>query len=138
MKIAALILIVLAVLIFGMKLFGKPKSDKRNKAARKPVKGTPISSTPYGATAIVAGDGACGPAREISGKRFLNAEGKTPRIPLPECDVPECHCRYQKFRDRREYDDDRRAPTSLAAELYGQSGQKEHRKQKGRREGDWS
>jgi hypothetical protein len=43
----------------------------------------------------------------MSGKRFLS--GAAPRIPLPECDVLECKCRFVHHEDRRE-GDDRRNP----------------------------
>jgi hypothetical protein len=43
----------------------------------------------------------------MQGRRFLSSAA--PRIPLPDCDVMECKCRFAHHEDRRK-GDDRRNP----------------------------
>ncbi len=50
---------------------------------------------------------ACAVAKAMDGKRFLSIAA--PRIPLPDCDVLECKCRFVHYKDRRS-GGDRRSP----------------------------
>ena len=67
----------------------------------------PDGSGRFHAISIRARPDACDAAREIHGLRFLSAE--VPELPLPECDVANCGCRFVRHRDRRS-GDDRRSP----------------------------
>jgi LPXTG-motif cell wall-anchored protein len=49
----------------------------------------------------------CRAAQEMSGRRFLATAA--PKLPLPECDVLECKCRFAHHDDRRS-NKDRRSP----------------------------
>ena len=51
------------------------------------------------AEVIPGNDGACFAARELAGKRFLTRQ--VPKIPLRDCNYPNCHCTYRRHRDRR-------------------------------------
>ncbi len=64
-------------------------------------------SSEYHAVSLKFTDGACAPAREMKDRRFLASAA--PKLPLPECDVLECNCRFVHFSDRRA-SKDRRSP----------------------------
>ncbi|HMK86508.1 MAG TPA: hypothetical protein VK437_11170 [Steroidobacteraceae bacterium] len=57
------------------------------------------SRQPWHSVCIVAGADACSAALACKAKRFLSSEA--PRLPLAECDSPQCRCRYRHFADRR-------------------------------------
>ena len=65
------------------------------------------TGTQFHAVSIKFEDNACNAAKELEGKRFLSSAA--PRIPLPECDVLECKCRFVHHKDRRQ-SEDRRNP----------------------------
>ena len=52
------------------------------------------------AVTIEANANACEAARALVGHRFLAREA--PLLPLPDCGVAECPCRYRHYQDRRE------------------------------------
>ena len=54
---------------------------------------------------------ACDAAKAMTGRRFLSAAA--PKLPLPDCDVLECNCRFVHHKDRRS-GKDRRSPFSPA------------------------
>jgi hypothetical protein len=59
----------------------------------------------YHAVSIKPGESCCAAAKQFGRMRFL-AE-KAPRLPLPECDSPDCACRYSHYADRRDGSDRR-------------------------------
>jgi hypothetical protein len=65
------------------------------------------TENPFQAVSIHPGDPCCEAARQMSSIRYLCASA--PRIPLPECDVSNCTCRYKHFSDRRGGQDRRSA-----------------------------
>jgi hypothetical protein len=72
------------------------------KPSEKPVEGTKgTGKTPksFHAVAVLPGSIACRSALKLAGDRFLSAEA--PTLPLPECDIAKCTCRYAHFEDRR-------------------------------------
>ena len=86
----------------------------------------------YHAVSIKFDRNACKAAQKISGRRFLS--GAAPRLPLQECDVPECNCRFAHHKDRRS-STDRRSP--FAASGFGGgtgSFEKERRERSDRRQ----
>lgn len=95
------------------------------------------SVNPYRATYINHQDCACEAVKAISNKRFLVSKGKTPLLPLANCDVSVCGCRYVHCNDRRDNDGDRRIFKSLKTDLYEESGEEDLRsKKRGRRSTD--
>ena len=54
---------------------------------------------PFHAASIKAGPRCCHAAGSMAGMRFLSREA--PRLPLPQCDVAACECRYVHHDDRR-------------------------------------
>lgn len=89
--------------------------------------------TTYHAVSIRFAEGACAAAKGMSGRRFLATTA--PRLPLPECDVATCECRFAHHKDRRT-GKDRRSPFA-AGNLSGATGryEKERRERSDRREG---
>ena len=69
----------------------KTVTEIRSEVAKK--------STPYHAVSIKFATSACRAARDMAGRRFLS--GAAPRLPLPDCDVLECKCRFVHHADRR-------------------------------------
>ena len=123
---------IAALLIFALVfLFFRPKRaapDKRP-AAKRPVVATDTGE--FHAVSIKITSGACAAARNLKGKRFLSSAA--PRIPLPDCDVLDCKCRFLHHKDRRD-GDDRRDP--YGPRIGGGTGsfQKDQRKRRERRE----
>jgi len=61
----------------------------------------------YHAVAIKYSGNACDAAKAMTGRRFLS--NAAPRLPLPECNFPDCRCKFAHYNDRRT-GRDRRSP----------------------------
>ncbi len=105
-KVIAIFLVlgaVLAVVILMRTKSGHTKKSQpsRNSKANK----TPLAPrNPHRATSIVFDGNACDAAKSIGGKRFRDVERLAPRpqLPLPNCNLSTCNCRYVSHEDRRE------------------------------------
>lgn len=73
--------------------------------------------------------GACRDVQAIANKRFLPNEA--PALPLANCDVTYCGCRYEHHQDRRAQIDRRHAHIDIETQRSG----KEHRETTERRQG---
>lgn len=73
--------------------------------------------------------GACRAVQLVAGKRFLPHE--VPALPLTNCDVSYCGCRYEHHPDRRAQIDRRQAHIDIETQRSG----KEHRENDERRQG---
>lgn len=73
--------------------------------------------------------GACRDVQAIADKRFLPNEA--PALPLANCDVAYCGCRYEHHQDRRAQIDRRHAHVDIETQRSG----KEHRETTERRQG---
>jgi hypothetical protein len=70
--------------------------------------------------------------RKLVGQRFLSREA--PRLPLRDCDRPDCSCRYEHHEDRRR--GPRRA-REMGVAIDGYEGEEQREKlRRGRRKGD--
>lgn len=85
----------------------------------------------YRAAEIVFEECACDAVVTLSGRRFLVNE--VPRIPVPDCTLPNCKCSYVRYKDRRSWGEDRRALFSLKTSLFVASSSDERRKIEERR-----
>jgi hypothetical protein len=56
---------------------------------------------------IRSGRRKCDAVKALQGQRILSSEA--PQLPLPDCDIVDCECRYLHYRDRR-VGKDRRSP----------------------------
>lgn len=72
-----------------------------------PQRRSKSSNTQFHAVSIKYSGKACTAAVEMSGRRFLATAA--PKLPLPECDILECNCRFAHHDDRRS-NKDRRSP----------------------------
>ena len=123
--IAALLIVALVFLFFRPK---RAAPDKRP-AAKRPVEAADTGE--FHAVSIKYTSGACAAARNLKGKRFLSSAA--PRIPLPDCDVLDCKCRFLHHKDRRDGEDRRDAYAPRIAGVTG-SFEKDQRKRRERRE----
>lgn len=106
---------------------------------KKPRRNSPAPRKPYRATSIVHDDHACGAVKAIGNKRFLDTDRVIPALPLSDCDVAQCNCKYAHHEDRRNSLEDRRNPIALQSELYDRTGSTSRRTRKrGRRKTDWA
>jgi hypothetical protein len=87
----------------------------------------------FSAVAIVAPSRRCDAASAVESKRILSASA--PKLPMPECTIPEqCRCRFQKFDDRREDEQGRRFRYGQESNAWYAGSQR--RKSHGRRTSD--
>jgi hypothetical protein len=91
------------------------------------------AAEPYHAVAIVPGLKSCEAARQFGKMRFLST--KAPRLPLPDCHVAECACRYSHFSDRRS-GVDRRWRNDWSRDRHAVADVVNRRKSQGRRSTD--
>jgi hypothetical protein len=103
--ITPMTLLVLLLLLLVW-LFIRRRQPRQSKAPRTSVR-TKNATTEYHAVSIKFSNNACEPAQQLEGRRFLSSAA--PRLPLPECDVLECNCRFVHHKDRR-IGKDRRSP----------------------------
>jgi len=104
-----------------MALFSLFKKSERDDG---PVKRAPdpAESPRYRAVEVISDRGECCAAvKAIAGKRLL--VDQAPPLPLAECDLGSCNCRYQQYDDRRT-DLRRDADVGIRsmADLYTDSG----------------
>ncbi len=87
----------------------------------------------FHAVALKYSENACDAAKALTGRRFLS--NAAPRLPLPNCDYPNCSCRFAHFDDRRT-GRDRRSPFAPAT-ATGTTGihEQERRERNDRRKG---
>ena len=143
MKILVLVVLVLAAAI--LLLVKRPKADKSSATAaqaKRAVKAKASANRPfnrYKSTSIVFADTACDAVKAIGSRHFLDADRNVPKLPLADCTVSGCTCKYAHHDDRREISEDRRHPSGLQAELYDRGGAVNRReKRRGRRKSDWA
>ncbi len=93
----------------------------------------------FHAVAIKYSENVCDAAKAMTGRRFLSSAA--PRLPLPECDLLDCRCKFAHYDDRRK-GRDRRSPFAPGG-ATGATGsfQKERRDKTDRRKAgdqfDW-
>jgi hypothetical protein len=128
---------MLAVLVYLMTR-GRSGSKPASPARRRPVsrEASDSEAAPFAAKSIRPGQVACEAVQALDGKRFLLTEA--PVLPLSDCDLRNCRCRFRSHGDRRqEQRGDRRLGYGLRSELYATNGNPERRtKRRGRRAED--
>jgi hypothetical protein len=127
----ALSLVIVAVLLGLLLIVRRQKpADSRRPPAPRPKPGKQDSA--FHAVSIAYASNACENAKKMQGRRFLSTAA--PKLPLPECDVLECKCRFAHHKDRRK-GNDRRNPY-LHQFGGGETGthQQEQRKARERRD----
>ena len=94
---------------------------------RKPVNDQAVS--PYHGVLIMPEKNCCSGAMNLGERRYLAREA--PRLPLPNCDAANCHCRYSHFDDRR--DGERRRSNAVQRGLRSSQSNTENRSKRDRR-----
>ena len=90
------------------------------------------SAAQWRAVRVAPGLICCNAVSKLEGQVFLSR--LSPRLPLDECDVGDCRCKYVHLEDRRSGGDRRAALGELDA--YLPFNQSERRKSRGRRTAD--
>ena len=99
-------LVIIAVLL-GVLLIMRRQKSSGNRRPPTPRTKPGKPDTAFHAVSIVYASNACETAKNMQGRRFLSSAA--PKLPLSECDVLECKCRFVHHKDRRK-GDDRRNP----------------------------
>jgi hypothetical protein len=99
--------ILALIVLIALFLFVRRKAEKSSERPLPPRPASAGSTSAFHAVSIKLGANACEAAKAMAGKRFLS--GAAPRIPLGDCNVLECKCRFVHHKDRR-HNDDRRSP----------------------------
>lgn len=74
------------------------RAKSTGSAAAGPGRRQPLPD--YRAVEVVpCSEGTCNAVRAIAGNRFLTKD--VPKLPLRECDRPNCNCTYRRHADRR-------------------------------------
>ena len=112
-------------------LFIRRQQRVTRSAESKPDTRVSGKSSAYHAVSIKFSGNACTAAQNLEGRRFLSTAA--PRLPLPECKVLDCNCRFVHHKDRRS-GKDRRSPFGPGG-IGGSTGkyQQEQREGKDRR-----
>lgn len=135
MKLIVILLVVAVVVVVLLRMRRPPAGASKTAVSKVKTKAGQSGKTdPRPAVSIKPGPDACEAARALAGKRILAAE--TTALPLPDCTVSGCSCRFEHHEDRREADGEKRALSALSTELYQASGKAERRFREGRRTQD--
>ena len=100
------LLALLAVLLLAIWLFIRVRREADDDKPA-PVSRSNPKNAAFHAVSIKMSGQACKAAQAMSGRRFLSTAA--PKLPLPECDVLDCNCRFVHHKDRRT-GKDRRSP----------------------------
>ena len=123
------ILVLIAILLFVRR--GQSSSNERPRPRRRILK---PATTEFHAVSIKFPSGACEAAQGMEDKRFLSSAA--PKLPLPDCDMLVCKCRFIHHKDRRA-GDDRRNPWK--SNISGETGtHPEEQRHRGDRRSDGS
>ncbi len=125
-------IIAIIILVVSILLFRRTRATTKKRPPDPDRLGKVQRDTRFHAVSLENLSGACAAAYAIQGERFL--PGAAPRIPLPECDAPECNCLYVRYNDRRLSRNRRQCWTGSVGDLGG--GMKEQRDGGDRRRND--
>ncbi len=98
----ALVVIAVIGLVYYFIRQKESATDQRRDESRPTSK---APATTFHAVSIAFESTACSAAKSLDGKRFLS--DAAPQVPLAQCDVQDCQCRFEHYQDRREADDRR-------------------------------
>ena len=129
----AIILVLIAVLIVLIVMARRNKATTSKRPPRPGRDELAKTGSQYHAVSLQFSNSACEAAKALEDKRFLS--GVAPRIPLPECDVLECRCRFIHHDDRRRGADRRGAQSQSRIGDTGRH-EKERRHRGDRRDDD--
>jgi hypothetical protein len=129
-RMVAALILILVLLVGWLYLRHRQGQKTTPPAARRSSSG----GTAYHSVSLRFSATACGAAKALEGRRFLASAA--PRIPLPECDVKNCECRFAHYRDRRAAQDRRSIFTAFGQSAATRKAKWERRDARERREDD--
>ncbi|MGH8223086.1 MAG: hypothetical protein ACREQZ_08935 [Woeseiaceae bacterium] len=132
MAVTIALLALVALVAVAVLLRRRSAATAHRPAAPRPA--TSETTTAYQAVSIKYSANACAAAKELDGRRFLS--GAAPRLPLRDCDVLECNCRFVNHKDRRSGDDRRNPYQSGIAADTGQHPQEQRQGRERRKDAD--
>ena len=106
----AVVLLLLLAIWWLLRKRRAGQDEARNPTPRRSKKSA------YHAVSIRFQPDACDAAKAMAGRRFLATA--PPKLPLPECSVMKCRCRFAHHEDRRS-GKDRRSPFAPTQTLTG-------------------
>ena len=121
------VLLLLALLLIAVWLLLRLRRNKPADPTPAPTASASATSR-YHAVSIKVTGSACPAAKELTGQRFLSTEA--PALPLADCTMADCSCRFVHHKDRRS-GKDRRSPFSPAG-FGGGTGSFEADKRQGK------
>jgi hypothetical protein len=121
-------LVIILALLLLVWLFVRRRQAQPSNQSDSVSERASRKNTEYHAVSIRFESNACKAAREMEGRRFLSSAA--PRLPLADCDVLECNCRFIHHQDRRAARD-RRSPFGTGG-IAGVTGKFEQEQRKGR------
>ena len=101
--VTMILILGLLVAIWWLLRKRREKSPETSRDQLRPK----TANTQFHAVSIKYAGRACDAAKNMTGRRFLATAA--PKLPLPECDVLDCGCRFAHHEDRRSRQD-RRSP----------------------------
>ncbi len=125
-------IIAIIILVVSILLFRRTRATTKKRPPDPDRLGKVQRDTRFHSVSLENLSGACAAAYAIQGERFL--PGAAPRVPLPECDAPECNCLYVRHNDRRLSGNRRQRWTGYVGDLGGEM--KEQRDGADRRRND--
>ncbi len=124
------LILILVLLVGWLYVRHRQRQNTNPPAARRSSSG----GTAYHSVSLRYSPTACVAAKALEGRRFLASAA--PRIPLPECDVKNCDCRFAHYKDRRAVQDRRSIFTASGQSAATGEVEVERRDVKARREDD--
>ena len=130
----AILIGLLVLMVLGWLFMRRGNNQSSTKVKTERRTSTVSDSSKYHAVAIKFSPKACDAAKALDGKRFLSAAA--PQIPLPDCDVVDCQCRFMHYKDRRARVDRRSVFTSSGLSATTGKYEAERRERPERRHDD--
>ena len=124
MNLPVMALVLVLLLLVWLFIRRRQSADPKG---QKPVFRARTANSAYHAVSIKFSSNACKPARDLEGRRFLSSAA--PKLPLPECELLECNCRFVHHKDRRA-SKDRRSPFGPSG-FGGATGKHEQEQRQG-------
>lgn len=123
-------LAILIVTAFFLKLLF-PITQKRRLTGIKSLKSYRRGANPFNAVSVKSYGEGCTEIEAINGKRFLSEDA--PLLPLQDCSLAKCNCRYSHLTDRRTGTGNRRALQAVIESVLASSEKPNRRDSIGRR-----
>ena len=130
MTIMAALIVSLVITYWFIKSRGKAPSRARR--TKTEIRQSKNHQGAFHAVSIKPGGCGCEAVNAMSSERYLTSR-TVPTLPVPNCTLISCTCRYVHHDDRRSRQGNRRAAYSMQTDMYGVSGEKERRGRRGRR-----